>query len=169
MGEDKNKLRAWTDKYLKPWVLVAAFLLVLLYGLANEADAAEIEAGPTFLSSEFSESAYLLLTEKYGKYSFGIGLVGPQTCYCRSDTTDVRQNAFVQVQRLVPIYRKFSVGIGVSYWNGTSRVNGSHFAFPLSLRYDINDRLFVGLRHWSNAGSAKPNLGQDAIYIGWRL
>jgi hypothetical protein len=169
MGEDKNKFRAFTDKYTPPWVLVTIFVLLALFGLSRESDAAELQMGPTYLSGETSSGAFVLLREDYGKYSFGIGLTSPQKCRCRTETVDIDTNAYIQAERNIRVYERFSVSIGASYWNRTSRVNGSHFAFPLTLRFDINDRLSIGVRHWSNAGSARPNLGQDAIYIGWRL
>lgn len=163
-----NKLRDFTDK-VPPWAIVLVFILLVLWGLSKEADAAEITIGPTYLSASSSDGGLLLLSEDIGKYAFGIGVVSKQVCQCRNDTTEVPVNAFVQAWRKVGIYKGLSAGLGVSYWNQTTRVTGSHFNFALSLEYAVTDKLSLSLRHWSNAGSASPNLGQDAIMIGWKL
>lgn len=164
-----NKFREFMDKYLQPWVLVVVFVSLLLWGLSKEADAAEIEIGPTFLSGELSKGGQVVLSERFGRYSIGVGLTSDQTCQCRFDTTAVRTNTFIQAQRNVQVWRKVSMGLGVSYWNNQSRVFGKNMNFALNLRYDVGERFFINLRHYSNAGSGVPNLGQDAILFGWRL
>lgn len=57
------------------------------------------------------------------------------------------------------------LGVGVALLQNTDRYNGSHANFSLKLAYTYR-RYFVEYRHWSNAGTGKPNLGRDILFFG---
>ncbi len=153
---------------IKPVYYVGLFLLVMLFGFCREAKADEVsvEIGPTFLSAEFAKGGTLILSERFDKYSVGMGVVSKQTVIDSSgDKYTPRQNLFVQAQRHVNITDSIDMGIGLAYFNATHRALGSNFTAALSLTYEVTDSFSIRYRHWSNAGSASPNMGQDAITI----
>ena len=165
---------AWRkfEELVKPWMLVVVFVLLLLFGFYKEANAeVSVELGATFLSGEFSDGGGLLLSETFDdKWRIGMGFTSEQVVTDRSnDTYHVRNNLFVHGQRLVPITRNLDFGIGVGYFNATTRWNGSHFVASLSMEYSLNDKWSLNYRHWSNAGSASPNMGQDLFSVGYKF
>jgi len=78
----------------------------------------------------------------------------------------VGSNMMVQAQRLVT-YKKVTLGVGVANWQHTSRILGDEFTFSLSVSYRLNDSWGLRYRHFSNAGTASPNAGQDILLIGY--
>ena len=166
----------WTRKLeqiVKPWVLVLLFIIVLVFGFYKEGKADEVtaELGATVLSGQFSEGAALLIEQTWNdKWRVGMGLTSDQKVTPRKEPeTDVRSNLMVHGQRIVAITDRLDLGLGVAYWNATTRWNGSHFTASMSIEYELTDRLSIRYRHFSNAGSASPNMGQDMINIGWRF
>jgi hypothetical protein len=150
-------------------------LLLLLCPLAAQAEF-QIEGGPTNLSYDWAGHAYIL-TERERKWDFSLGWISKQNALLTSPDVlprsvrtwyDIRQNMFISAQRVVH-FHDFEVGVGPAYFNNISRVSGSHFMVGFMLGYNINYHLFVRFRHYSNAGTKPPNLGQDMITIGYRF
>ena len=162
----------------KPIYLIVLFLFALFYLFAREAKAdVQLELGPTNLSGDWAEGGGLLLSERFGRYDLGIGYISEQrvnvTCGPHLPKTsrcdfDIRENIFIHAQRIVK-YKKCEMGIGPTWFQNTSRVFGKQLNFGLMIGCNISDQAFVRIRHWSNAGSASPNLGQDLLTIGWRF
>ena len=157
------------EALVKPVYIVAIFVLLLLFGLYREGEAAEVDFGPTFLSGEYSQSAMILLNEVWNdKWVLGMGIVGPQKVVDRHNREyEVRTNLFIHGQRRVHLTDDWTLGVGMAYFNAITRWNGSHVVASLSVEYDVGEDGGFGLkyRHWSNAGSASPNMGQDAFLI----
>ena len=61
------------------------------------------------------------------------------------------------------------VHLGPAYWIHTSRFIGANMGFTLALKWHIGEHATVNIRHWSNAGTTKPNRGQDLLTFGWRF
>lgn len=167
-------MNAWRkfEEIVKPWMIVLIFILVALFGFYKEGRAdVEVELGPTFLSGEFSDSAVLVINETFdNRYRLGMGVIGPQEVTDRTGTEyEVRTNLFVHGQRVVAITRNLDFGLGVAYFNAKTRWNGSNFVASLSVEYSLGERWSINYRHWSNAGSASPNMGQDVFTIGYRF
>jgi hypothetical protein len=158
------------EGFFKPWMMVVAFLLILIFGLSREANAeTQVELGATFLSGEYSKGAALIIAERWDRYSLGMGYTYKQEVTDRrGDFYDVSENLFVHGQRHVDIWRELEFGVGVGYFNKRTRWNGSNFVASLSVQYQW-EKVFVTYRHWSNAGSESPNMGQDLVTIGWRF
>ena len=160
------------EKVIKPWVLVLLFILGLLFLFAKESKADEVtaELGATILSGQFSGGAALLIEQTWNdRWRIGMGLTSDQKVTPRTEPeTNVRSNLMVHGQRLVGTER-FKLGIGVAYWNAKTRWNGSNFTASMSIEYDFTDKWGVRYRHFSNAGSASPNMGQDMITFGYRF
>ncbi len=161
----------------RPIYLVVLFLLLLFYLFAKEASAeVQLELGATNLSGDWAGGA-LLLSERFGKYDLGIGYVSEQsvTVTCGPHLPaipkcdfDIRENIFIHAQRIVK-YKRCEMGIGPAWFQNTSRVFGKQLNFGLMVGCNISEKVFVRIRHWSNAGSASPNMGQDLLTIGWRF
>lgn len=156
---------------IKPIYLVGLFLLLLLFAFWKEGRAeVSAEIGPTFASGEFSDGGALILSERFGDYEIGIGYLSEQRVVPRDEVeTEVMENIVFQASRMVGLTESIELGIGVSMFNAESRTLGSKFNFSLTLRWVITDRWYANVRHWSNAGSVRPNMGQDAIMIGYRF
>jgi len=161
-----------TSALLKKFTVIALFCF-----FAGESKAEiQIELGPTNISGDWVGGA-LVLSERFGKYDFGIGYVSEQdinvTCgppLLKSDKCnfDIRENIFVHAQRIFR-FKWCEFGIGPSYWQNTSRILGKNFNFSLMLGCAISEKSFIRIRHVSNAGSGTPNLGQDLLTVGWRF
>lgn len=155
---------------IKGSILVGLFLVLIMAALCHEAKAeTTIEVGPTFLSHDFAEGGLLLFSERVDKYEFGLGYVSEQfvnTCGRKDCDFDMQENLFVHVQRVIP-YKSFEFGIGPAYFQNTNRALGKQFTAALSVSWQVTDHLSIKARHWSNAGSGVPNMGQDALVIGW--
>ena len=166
--------------------IIGFFLLLFLYLAAREVRAEiQLELGPTNLSGDWAEGGALLLSERFGKYDFAIGYISEQKVNLRTFSlhdpsctkiTDgfnrcnfvIRENIFVHAQRIVK-YKKCEMGIGPAWFQNTSRVFGKQLNFGLMIGCNLSEKAFIRIRHWSNAGSATPNLGQDLLTIGWRF
>jgi hypothetical protein len=154
-------------------MMVLAFIIILLLGFHKEANAdVTVEIGPTFLSGELSKSGALIVNQDYGKWRVGMGLTGAQRVVPRTEPeTKVRQNLFVHGQRVVEIADNWDLGLGVAYFNARTRWNGTNFVASMSIEYGKTrwEHLRIRYRHFSNAGSASPNMGQDILLVGWRF
>lgn len=162
----------WTRKLesiLRPVYLIAAFVILLMVFFAKESKAeVQIEVGAGFLSGEFSQGGALLLTENFvdGKYLLGMGVISKQEVTDRAgDLYDLEENLFVMAQRRV-CQRWVCLGIGAAHFNATNRALGSKFTAALSIEL-VKDNWSLSLRHFSNAGSARPNMGQDLLTLGY--
>jgi hypothetical protein len=171
MTEEKTNLWRKFEAVVKPVTIVLAFVGLLLVGFCNEAKAdVGVELGAGFLSGEPSKGAVLYVEERFdNKFSIGVGYISEQWVTPRTEPkTFVRENLWVQGTRYVTIKGGFELSAGISYWNGTSRALGSNFNAALGIHYQWSN-FYVNLRHYSNAGSARPNMGQDMLSVGWRF
>lgn len=145
------------------WI-VGIVILLMCFVWYKEANAIELEVGPTVLSGEYSEGGALMITETVGKWSLGGGYVSKQTCHCRYPA-ELDENIFFQVQR-VATYKKLEVGIGPAYFQNTNRALGKNLTWSLSVGIK-GEHWALRIRHFSNAGSGSPNLGQDMLLLGY--
>ena len=161
----------WTrklEKIIQPWMIVVIFVLVLLFGFYKEATAdVTVEVGSGILSGQFSKGAVLSINERFGNYIIGMGYIAKQEVTPRTEPqTPVDENLFVHGQRMVKLW-DVDLGLGVAYFNSTNRALGSKFTASLSLEYNFNEHWDIKFRHFSNAGSAAPNMGQDMLLVGY--
>lgn len=147
------------------WIL-AIFIALLAFFFWKEAEGAEFEVGPGLLSGEYSEGGALILNERVGKWSIGGGYVSKQYCHC-TYATDLEENIFFHGQRIVE-YKMAEIGIGAAYFQNTNRALGKNLTWSLSIGLG-GDHWSVRFRHFSNAGSGSPNLGQDLLTLGYKF
>ena len=77
---------------IKPWMLVLAFLVLVLFGFYREAKAeVKVELGPTLLSGDFSKSAAAVFNERFGNYVLGMIEYDGGVVACGDFTTALRQ------------------------------------------------------------------------------
>lgn len=154
------------------FAILAVLGLFFLYAVYNKADAAEAELGPTF-TGEFNGGLGLSYMERvHPKIDVGVTLISDQDWNDR--VTHNNGNvwaAFVQERpdgwtRWLPS----EMSIGAAAWiNTDDRLIGCHLGYQLGVKYRFTKALSVGIRHWSNAGTCKPNRGQDVLTFGWRF
>lgn len=70
---------------------------------------------------------------------------------------------------LVDGFWKLDLGLGLAYMNRDHEQLGSRLNFTLMLRYRLNDKWYLSIRHWSNAGTTDENTGLDVITFGRRF
>ena len=152
------------------------WLALLLTFMVSTAQAElSVEIGPTFLSDSRAKGFMLLGQERFGKYDIGLGYVsqqkfnhpcGPEFARTVRCDFELNENIFFNAQRIFST-GNWEFGLGVGAFQNTNRALGRNFTFSTSGRYTLSSGLFISFRHFSNAGSGTPNLGQDAINIGW--
>lgn len=155
--------------------------VIFLAGRASAEDYTRAEVGPTFLSSEFSSGAAIQLSQVFDdKYLIGFGLVGQQTGKFNEGAIPIGNNIMAQAQLLLQGPEQWAwvepieIGLGLAYFQNKNRALGSNLTFSLSVGYErpqhwwswVPDR--ITFRHYSNAGTAHPNSGQDLyLMLGW--
>ena len=75
-------------------------------------------------------------------------------------------NIFVHAT-LVDGFGPVDVGLGVATMQNEDTFNSGDIQFTLLLRWNVTDRLSIGVRHFSNSGTQKPNTGRDLLTVGW--
>ena len=125
-----------------------------------------IEAGPAFLSGEFSEGGLLLISDRVTpKWELSLAYVSEQHCHC-AGVNELMENIGITGARLGQ-YKSLEFGIGASFWQNENRAFGEKFNVHALLGWNVSKKFAVRYRHWSNAGSGRPNLGQDALSLAW--
>lgn len=77
-------------------------------------------------------------------------------------------NAFTGYGLIVDGYRNFEMGLGFAYTNVEWEYS-CQLTAALMMRWRFSDRIAAQWRHFSSAGSCKPNPGRDFITLSWRF
>lgn len=162
-------------------VIIAILLVVALFvsyaAFAEEEDHIEIAAGPTF-TSEFNGGMAVTLSKRVNpNIDVGISLVSDQSW----DNVQVGNNGSFFARFVVHRPDGWWAGlpsevqIGGNYWfKAQPPINGAKEGFLLGLHWNTPQPWAwmpdtVGVTHFSNAGTNKPNRGQDMLLFGWRF
>jgi hypothetical protein len=152
-------------------IVVVIVLFVVLFLAYKTADAQEVDVGGTFLS-EFNGGFGIAYSHRVTpSIDIGLALISEQSFY---DTT-LENNANFNVRFIRERPEDWwavlpdELSLGGAYWIHTSRVIGCNVGFDLGLRWRLGDHWGFGWRHWSNAGTCKPNHGQDLAFISYRF
>jgi hypothetical protein len=77
-------------------------------------------------------------------------------------------NAFTGYGLIVDGYKNFEMGLGFAYtnvaWEYTCQTTAA-----LMARWRVTPKIAVQWRHFSSAGSCKPNAGRDFLTASWRF
>lgn len=152
-------------------VAIAVLVFVLLFA-SYQAFAGEFEVGPTF-TSEFNGGAGLTYSQRVmPKLDLGVSLISSQEWDDGRVSIGNNGNvwlAFVAERPASWRYVPHELTIGPSVWIKTqSPINGCVLGYTLGFKYRFGD-WGVGWRHWSNAGTCKPNRGQDLLVFSRRF
>jgi Lipid A 3-O-deacylase (PagL) len=147
---------------------IGAFVLLLLLALATRCHAQEISAA---VGSTIVRGSTPVITLQYEaplvndtNYWLGITLIGSSTF-----ANQFQQNNFAWHAGIMDGFGKFDIGLGIAYLQNTDVYNGSNTNFTLRVGYQLTKRISIGVQHFSNAGSRKPNKGRDMLMISAAL
>lgn len=157
----------------KPVVIAIVAFVLLMFSYWAFADQGDIEAefGPTF-TGEFNGGTALLVNYRvFDNVDAGFGLISSQEW----DDVSIGNNGVYYLNliaekpagwwRVLPD----EMGLGPSGWiKEQAPINGCHLGFNMALKWRFGD-FGVGVRHWSNAGTCKPNRGQDVLTFSYRF
>ena len=178
------KLKEWWANLPNEWLgvsikkpttyLIVGFILLLVFMFTQEAKADEretrIEVAPTlFVAGDRYNGGLINLEERWkGKYALGVGLTTDWNCSGDCKRGPGPTNQFIYAQRVVQ-YKKFEMGLGVSYWHNKSPAWDSHTPFALHLGWNFNDHWAAKWRHFSTGGSSEKNGGLDYLSISYNF
>jgi len=168
-----NKIAGFLPFGNKPEVVIILVLFAAAFFTVRTCEAAEtmLEFGAGVLSGEYAEGQYLAIEERFseGRYSVGFVLMGEQTCKCGEGDVPLDVNIAIFVSRNV-FWKRLELGIGIAYWEATSRAIGSHLTIQPRIAIRLTDNFDLRLwTHNSNSGLSSPNLGQDRIGFSYRF
>lgn len=170
-----NKITEWFGRLTrnpnKAQIAILVFVLLFLGSLATQCRAepvAQFELGSTVARGVAPVVGLSVIWPDAGPkdadFECGVQLIGTST-FKNEDQSN--QAAFQCL--LVDGYKKLDLGLGVVYLQNTDGYNGSNTNFSLKFGYRFTDRISLSWRHWSNAGTSKPNYGRDMLVLGYRF
>lgn len=152
--------------------IVGILLVIGLFVAYESCSATELEVGPTF-TGEFNGGLGLVLMERvHPNIDVGIALISDQEWDGVQAANNGNAFAAFVAERPDGFWRALpdEMHIGASMWiKDNPPINGCRQGYLLGLKYRLGDNFSVGVRHWSNAGTCKPNRGQDLLTFGWRF
>jgi hypothetical protein len=157
-----------------PRAAVVIILVLIVLFFAYKANATEAEIGATY-ASKFNSGVAIVMTERFldNKMDVGVALIGEQDYDKENIVVGNNGNIFVAFVASKPaswwIVLPAEAHIGMAYWIETNRFIGDELGYQLALKWHFGKHATLGIRHWSNAGTVKPNRGQDLLTLGWRF
>lgn len=165
-------MASWKDAFRKPtnW-FVLLFILVVVFFFAKTADGAEtsmeLAPGTMFVAGHRYNGGWLLVEETWNdKYSLAFGLTTVWNCADSCTRGEGPSNQFVQFQRVIN-YKKFEMGLGLSYWANETPAWSSHTPFSLHVGWNFTNHFGVNYRHYSTGGASIDNGGFDLLAVDW--
>lgn len=152
---------------------VGLVIVLLLAGFATTCHGAEPYAqfgyGRTLVKGETDA---LDLSIRYpdagpgdADYAFGVTFIGPSILYGQ----DQRGN-FAWRAEIIDGFGRFDVGLGLAVMQNEDIYNSGRMQFTLSLGYRFQRiPITVGIRHFSNGSTDRPNKGRDVAFVAWRF
>lgn len=153
---------------VKAVVGIVLFLIAFLAFRACEGAESTAQIGTAIASSEISGVAIGYSETFYGKWEVGAMLYSEQEFRKPEGNLKIGHNAIFHVGRVVT-WKRVELTLGLAYWQNTNRLGGCHTTFSLAAATRVWSRAWLMWRHFSNAGTCKPNSGQDSLTIGWRF
>ena len=144
-------------------LLVLLFVILFLWAASANAEDISVEGGTQMLRGN---APYIGVNAHFDgplntEITCGVALAGM--------TEGVRGNQAAAQCLLVPSLGRCDFGLGVAYLQKTTDINGSKTNFALQFGCRFTDKLSLQWRHWSNAGTVKPNSGFDALVVQYRF
>jgi hypothetical protein len=154
-------------------IAVAVVILLLVGALASQCARAEpytqFGYGRAMLKGETDA---LDLSIRYpdagpgdADYAIGVTFIGPSTLYGRDQPANFAWRAEV-----IDGFGGLDVGLGLAILQNQDIYNSGRMQFSLSLGYRFQRvPITVGLRHFSNGSTSRPNKGRDVLFVAWRF
>jgi hypothetical protein len=138
---------------------LAVFMLLLPATVAAET---LVEAGPAFMFRRPGTGVAAVWTERIGHWDLGMMFVSPQHLH----GLKLNANAGLRLARNVRCGRA-ELGLGLGYWMHSSHAFGHRQVFELTAGWHLTPQVALRFRHYSNAGQATPNVGQNMVTASW--
>jgi len=141
-------------------------LFVLLFAVAHCVEAADFSAGSATDSYTEYDGEAVFYSDRLAltNWHAGFGWVNER----EYDGRFVDQNGMAFIERRVGLSR-CELGLGLAYLHRTDYIQGSNFNYTLSAACRVLGPVWLGARHFSNAGTADPNRGYDFLLLTWRF
>lgn len=140
-------------------IVVFVLLLLALFALKSRGSELQVEGGAAVLRGWAPVLGLSIQWPDAGPvgtdYEAGFNLIGEST-YNDEDVT----NQAVWYGMVWDGYRAIELGIGAAYFNIESPYT-CQFTFALGARWRVTERVAMQWRHYSTAGSCRPNVGRD--------
>lgn len=140
--------------------------LLVLFSLKSEGSELTFEAGSAIVRGETPTVGINMAWPDAGPvgtdYELGFNLVGESEHYRKNP------NAITLRGMLWDGYKRVSLGLGFAYTN-VEQEYACQVTFALGIRVRLFERVAVQARHFSSAGSCKPNAGRDLLTVSWRF
>lgn len=149
-------------------IAVVVFVLVLLVLFAVKARGSELafEGGSAMVRGYAPAIGLNINFPRQGPvntdYEVGFLLSGESHHYRDNP------NAFTGYGLIVDGYKSFELGLGFAYTNVEWEYS-CQLTAALMARWRPSQRIAVQWRHFSSAGSCKPNAGRDFLTASWRF
>ena len=140
---------------------LAVFYLLLPMTAATAAETV-LEVGPAFMFRRPGIGMAAVWTERVGGWDVGMMFVSPQHLHGQK----LSANAGLRLARSVRCGRA-ELGLGLGYWAHSSDSFGHRQVFELTAGWHVSSRVALRFRHYSNAGQATPNVGQNMVTASW--
>lgn len=169
------KFRSPLGNKLVEQIIIGAFIVGMLvfFGIKDARSAeidptVRIEGGATVVRGATSAMNLAVTWPGAGPhdadFACGTGLVGSSTF-----KGGQQANQAVLFCQIVDGYGRLSAGVGPAFLQNQDAYNGSHFNFTLMLGWRLTEHWHITLRHFSNAGTKKPNKGRDMLYAAYEF
>jgi len=145
---------------------VAVFVLIFLVALATKCHSQGIVfgVGPTMLRGEASALQvawqWPAIQSRDAHFETAITVIGPSTFEGKD-----QGNQFAWSVVYIDGFKNFDIGLGPAFLRKTDAFNTASANFNLLVGYHWK-KWFVRWDHFSNMGTAQPNLGRDMILVG---
>ena len=150
-------------------LFVFLFLLPFLFGQCTAKGAEfEFSGGSTVVRGPASAMGLKVIVPdvitKNADLGCGLMLIGASTYNGAPQLTQ----AAVHCQ-IISHLDRFNFGLGAGVLQHDDAYNGGKVNFSLMLEVRTWEQLYVQYQHFSNSGSAAPNLGRDLALLSWRF
>lgn len=154
------------DKPVVYAIVIFVLLLLAFFAIPSRGSELAVEGGSAVVRGETPALGLNLRWPQQGPartdWEAGFLLSG------QSDHNRDNPNAFTLYGMLVDGYKNFEMGLGFAYTNTEWEYTCQETA-ALMARWRFTPRLTVQWRHFSSAGSCKPNAGRDFATVMWRF
>jgi hypothetical protein len=147
-------------------IVVFVLILFTLFAIKARASDLYVEGGAALVRGETAALGLNINWPQQGPahtdWEAGFLLSGTSEYYRENP------NAITLYGMLVDGYKNFELGLGFAYTNVEWEYTCQE-TFALMARWRFTPRLAAQWRHFSSAGSCKPNAGRDIATISWRF